>query len=128
MHPPERRISVNSHPLPLPLKPRRLRLRTAGLKSYPGEQVRWGPLRPRPFKTRVALISKPSTAALLTMFLAMALAFSGSARAQGCAQCLDSTQATPPQVQAAYRHGIYLLGGAGATLFIAGVVWLRRQP
>ena len=45
---------------------------------------------------------------------------------QGCAQCLDSTRATPPSVQAAYRHAIVLLGGAGASLFIAGTLLLRR--
>ena len=45
---------------------------------------------------------------------------------QGCAQCLDSTRATPPAVQAAYRHAIVLLGGAGASLFIAGTLVLRR--
>ncbi len=49
------------------------------------------------------------------------------ARAQGCAQCLDNTRSTPPQVQEAYRHAIYLLGGAGVTLFIAGLVLFRRQ-
>jgi hypothetical protein len=49
------------------------------------------------------------------------------AHAQGCTQCLDSTRATPPQVQAAYRHAIFLLGGAGATLFIAGALLLRRN-
>jgi hypothetical protein len=46
---------------------------------------------------------------------------------QGCSQCLDSTRATPPSVQAAYRHAIILLGGAGATLFITGTLLLRRQ-
>jgi len=46
---------------------------------------------------------------------------------QGCAQCLDSTQATPPAVQAAYRHAIYLLGGGGVAVFLAGVALLRRQ-
>ena len=49
------------------------------------------------------------------------------AHAQGCTQCLDSTRATPPAVQAAYRHAIYLLGGAGASLFIAGTLLIRRQ-
>jgi len=49
------------------------------------------------------------------------------AHAQGCTQCLDSTRATPPAVQAAYRHAIYLLGGAGATLFIAGTLLIRRS-
>ncbi len=47
--------------------------------------------------------------------------------AQGCAQCLDSTRATPPAVQAAYRHAIYLLGGAASTLFIAGTLLLSRN-
>jgi hypothetical protein len=46
---------------------------------------------------------------------------------QGCAQCLDSTRATPPTVQAAYRHAIILLASAGATLFITGTLLLRRQ-
>ena len=45
---------------------------------------------------------------------------------QGCSQCLDSTRATPPAVQAAYRHAILLLGGAGATLFIGGTLLFRR--
>ena len=46
---------------------------------------------------------------------------------QGCAQCLDNTQATPPAVQAAYRHAIYLLGGTAATLFITATALLRRN-
>jgi hypothetical protein len=46
---------------------------------------------------------------------------------QGCAQCLDATQATPPAVQAAYRHAIILMASAGATLFIAGTLLLRRH-
>ena len=47
--------------------------------------------------------------------------------AQGCAQCLDSTSATPPAVQAGYRHAIYLLGGVGAALFLGGALLLRRN-
>ncbi|HEY4357601.1 MAG TPA: copper resistance protein CopC [Acidobacteriaceae bacterium] len=63
------------------------------------------------------------------VFLGLILAAAGTpVLAQGCAQCLDATQATPPQVQSAYRHGIYLLGGAGAAFFIAGVLLLRRNP
>ena len=58
-------------------------------------------------------------------FFAMCVAL--PALGQGCAQCLDSTRATPPAVQAAYRHAILLLGGAGATLFITGTLLLRRQ-
>ena len=48
-------------------------------------------------------------------------------RAQGCAQCLDSTRATPPPVQAAYRRAIYLLGGTGVALFITGGLLLRAK-
>ncbi len=55
------------------------------------------------------------------------LIFAPPTHAQGCTQCLDSTRATPPAVQAAYRHAIYLLGGAGASLFIAGTLLIRRQ-
>ena len=47
---------------------------------------------------------------------------------QGCAQCLDSTRATLPAVQAAYRHAIYLLVGAASTLFLVGLYLLRREP
>jgi hypothetical protein len=50
------------------------------------------------------------------------------AHAQGCAQCLDTTRATPPAVQAAYRHAILLLIGAASTLFITGLILLRRDP
>jgi hypothetical protein len=45
---------------------------------------------------------------------------------QGCSQCLDSTRATPPAVQDAYRHAIILLGSAGASLFTAGTLLFRR--
>ncbi len=48
--------------------------------------------------------------------------------AQGCAQCLDTTRATPPTVQAAYRHAILLMVGAASTFFIAGLILLRREP
>jgi len=48
--------------------------------------------------------------------------------AQGCAQCLDTTRATPPAVRAAYRHAILLLIAAASTLFIAGVILIRREP
>jgi hypothetical protein len=46
---------------------------------------------------------------------------------QGCAQCLDNTRATPPAVQAAYRHAIILLAAAAATLFAAGTLLMRRN-
>jgi hypothetical protein len=51
-----------------------------------------------------------------------------SAHAQGCAQCLDTTRATPPATQAAYRHAIELLAGVASALFLAGVILLRRNP
>lgn len=50
------------------------------------------------------------------------------AHAQGCSQCLDTTRATPPAVQAAYRHAILLLLGGASALFIAGVLFIRREP
>ncbi len=64
-----------------------------------------------------------------TLWLASFLVFAWAVQAwgQGCAQCLDSTRATPPQVQAAYRHAIYLLGGVGALLFIVGTLVIRRE-
>ena len=58
---------------------------------------------------------------LITFFAA------SHASAQGCTQCLDSTRATPPAVQAAYRHAIFLLGGAAAALFVGGLLLLRRE-
>lgn len=60
------------------------------------------------------------------LIFGMLLAVSLPASAQGCAQCLDSTRATPPQVQSAYRHAILLLGGAGSALFVGGTVLLRK--
>lgn len=54
--------------------------------------------------------------------------FGNRAFGQGCAQCLDTTRATPPAVQAAYRHAILLLGGFAMTFFMAaGALLLRRQ-
>jgi len=62
----------------------------------------------------------------LTLTGLMLFLFSIQAMGQGCAQCLDSTRATPPAVQAAYRHAIILLGGFGAAFFLAGTLLLRR--
>ncbi len=62
----------------------------------------------------------------LTLTGLMLFLFSVQAMGQGCAQCLDSTRATPPEVQAAYRHAIILLGGFGASFFVGGALLLRK--
>lgn len=63
--------------------------------------------------------------ALLVLVLAWGLGH--EAKAQGCSQCLDQTRATPPSVQAGYRHAIELMAGVGAGLFMAGAWLLRRE-
>ncbi len=68
-----------------------------------------------------------SRLALTTLLFLCSFICTPTVHGQGCAQCLDSTRATPPQVQAAYRHAIYLLGGAAGSLFIAGTVLLSRH-
>ena len=63
----------------------------------------------------------PALALVLLLLAALPL------HAQGCAQCLDSTRATPPAVQAAYRHAIYLLGGVATGFFLSTLFLLRRH-
>ena len=46
---------------------------------------------------------------------------------QGCTQCRDNTAATPPSTQRAYRHAIILLTVTGGSIFIATIVFLKRQ-
>ncbi len=70
---------------------------------------------------------RPRLLAYLTLTALVLFLFATQAHAQGCAQCLDSTRATPPAVQAAYRHAIFLLGGFGASFFIAGALLLRHN-
>jgi len=65
--------------------------------------------------------------AYLTLTTLVLIVFTPQTFAQGCTQCLDSTQATPPAVQAAYRHAILLLAGTAVTLFTAGTLLLRRH-
>ena len=83
--------------------------------------------------TKVAIQLTPlksfilSAAKDLCILLAVATLTTQAAHAQGCTQCLDATRATPPAVQAAYRHAIYLLGGTAATLFIAATLLIRRE-
>lgn len=75
-----------------------------------------------PFAAGVACFIFTGSVACFVLFCAPAVA-----HAQGCAQCLDSTRATPPGVQAAYRHAIYLLGGCAATLFCTGLLFLKKN-
>jgi len=72
---------------------------------------------------------KPHRLQLLFTVAAILLVLTPSrAFAQGCAQCLDATRATPPAVQAAYRHAILLLVGAASALFVGGLILLHRNP
>lgn len=68
------------------------------------------------------------TSACFRTVLALSFVFfmAASAHAQGCAQCRDTLQSTPPSVQAAYRHAIELLGFSGLAIFAGGVYVLRR--
>jgi hypothetical protein len=61
----------------------------------------------------------------LTLLIALSIP-AAALHAQGCAQCRDNMQATPPAVQAAYRHAIELLAISGLTLFAGGILLLRR--
>jgi hypothetical protein len=89
------------------------------MKAAPKPRSHQRPRRRHPLRRAFAHIA---------LCLALApLAFAPQVRAQGCTQCLDSTRATPPRVQAAYRHAIYLLGGFGVTLFLGGLILLRRE-
>jgi hypothetical protein len=82
---------------------------------------------PKPKDPCILLAAARKYAMPTLITLAILFCLTDQSLGQGCAQCLDSTRATPPSVQAAYRHAIILLGGAGATLFIAGTLLLRRQ-
>jgi hypothetical protein len=75
-----------------------------------------------------AQLYRPLRWAWLAGAMATILISIAPAHAQGCAQCLDSTRATPPAVQAAYRHAILLLIGSASALFLAGLILLRRDP
>lgn len=75
---------------------------------------------------RFAVIAISVAAALILLIISIAI-LATPAHAQGCSQCLDSTRATPPPVQAAYRHAIYLLAGVAASLFVAATLLLRRE-
>lgn len=52
--------------------------------------------------------------------------FATASHAQGCAQCRDNMESTPPATQAAYRHAIELLAITGIVFFAGGILVLRR--
>ncbi len=59
--------------------------------------------------------------------LIVLLALTPAAHPQGCAQCRDNTAATPPEVQAAYRHAILFMVTAASGLFLTTVYLLKRH-
>jgi hypothetical protein len=69
---------------------------------------------------------RPSNAAVLLMAAALLSAI--PAQAQGCAQCRDTTAATTPATQRAYRRAILLMTGAGAALFLTTLALFKRNP
>jgi hypothetical protein len=48
------------------------------------------------------------------------------AHSQGCDQCREAVGQTPIRTQTAYRRAIVLMVFAGATVFTAALVTLRR--
>lgn len=62
-----------------------------------------------------------------TILLATVLAVAPAVHAQGCAQCLDTTAATSPKTQAAYRHAIIFLTVTAAGLFVSTLALFKRH-
>ena len=50
-----------------------------------------------------------------------------TAHPQGCTQCKDSTAATSPATQSAYREAILFLAAAAGTVFLSTLVILKRH-
>ena len=65
--------------------------------------------------------------ALSTPLIALSLLLPPLSHAQGCAQCLDNTTATPPKTQAAYRHAIFFMTITAGSLFAGTVALLKRH-
>ena len=65
--------------------------------------------------------------ALSAVILVALLTLATPAHAQGCALCRDNTASTPPQTQAAYRHGIELLATTASVLFAGTIFLLKRH-
>jgi len=78
-----------------------------------------------PLKKRKGALA-PKLLAYLTLTALVLFIFATQSIAQGCTQCLDSTRATPPAVQAAYRHAIILLASFAAAIFAGGTFLLCR--
>jgi len=60
------------------------------------------------------------------LILLAGLSLAVPAHSQGCSQCRDAVGQTPAQTQTAYRRAITLMVVAGATVFAAGMVTLKR--
>ncbi|HEX4577363.1 MAG TPA: copper resistance protein CopC [Edaphobacter sp.] len=69
-------------------------------------------------------MNRPATLALALLLGAI---FSPPLYAQGCAQCLDNTAATPPKTQAAYRRAIILLTLTAGGLFATTLALFKRH-
>jgi hypothetical protein len=61
---------------------------------------------------------------LSLLFLAAAIAV--PAHPQGCSQCSEAVGQTPARTQSAYRKAIILMVVAGASVFGAAVILLKR--
>jgi hypothetical protein len=62
----------------------------------------------------------------ITLFIALTLSHP-PAHAQGCAQCLDNTAASPPATQRAYRRAIILLTLTAGGLFATTLALFKRH-
>ena len=69
------------------------------------------------------MIQRPVLHLVILFALTLTAAF---VRAQGCAQCQDNTAATPPRVQASYRHAIVLMTIPAAALFLGTLILFKR--
>ena len=65
---------------------------------------------------------------ILTVVAAAAFLVPVPTRAQGCTQCLDSTAATTPATQRAYRHAIVIMIIAAGSVFATTLILFKRQP
>jgi hypothetical protein len=67
------------------------------------------------------------TASTLALALLLFVLLSPPLHAQGCTQCQDNTAATPPRIQAAYRHAIVFMTVTAGSLFLGTLVLLKRH-